>query len=55
MISHDISSIGKSSTVAMEVKFAGDDLILERLVLELFEEEFNFIRFYFFFALSDRT
>ena len=48
MIIHDVSSIVKSASVAMEVKLAGDDLILERLALELFEEEFNFLSFYFF-------
>ena len=50
MISHDVSSIGKSATVAMEVKLAGDNLILEILALELFKEEFNFIGFSFLLA-----
>ena len=50
MISHDIRSIEKSATVAMEVKLAGDDIILERLALELFEVELNFLSFYFFLA-----
>ena len=48
MISHDVRSIGKSASVAMEVKLAGNDLILERLALERFEEELNFISFSFF-------
>ena len=47
-IVHDVSSIGKSATVAMEVKLAGNDLIIERLALDLFKEEF-------FFCLSFAT
>ena len=50
MISHYVSSIGKSATVAMEVKLAGDNLILELLTLELFKEEFNFLIFFFFLS-----
>ena len=52
MISHDVIRIGKSATVAMEVKLAGDNIILEILALELFNEEFNFLRFSIFLAFT---
>ena len=50
IISHDVISIRKSATVAMEVKHAGNILILERVSLENFKEEFNFLSFSFFLA-----
>ena len=37
IIRHDVSSIVKSATVTMEVKLVGNNLILERLALELFK------------------